>query len=381
MFGLLSMMAMVSGFSLPPPAGKYTTGTAAIELIDYDRQDPFAPNSSPRALMVSMFYPAQRTADHTSQALYLPQQTAALFADGFGVSKESLQSLTMSSVKQASYDRGETFPIILFSPGYRVPRLLYSAIAEDLASYGYLVITVDHPYDSILVEYSDGRVVMPKPPNGSYVPPPRVDTPSGMNQAIDVRVQDLSFVLDQLHKNNSVFVQHIPNFPSMIEVSQTKVGVFGHSLGGASSATVMLHDSRFLCGACLDGKMSGPVIKKGLDRPFLLMAAEGNTRANVSGWSDFWAHLRSFRRHIMIKGTTHGSFEDLSLLGETYATVNPDGTAPPNLINDLGTTKGNRIIETITVYVNSLFDKCFKRGSGALLDRLNLQYPEVLFEN
>lgn len=173
------------------------------------------------------------------------------------------------------------------------------------------------------------------------------------------------YVLNQLRKNNSVFAKHISNFSLVIEVSQTKVGVFDHSLGGA----------------CLDGKMSGPVIKKGLDRPFLLMGAKGNTRANVYGWSDFLAHLHSFRCHIVIKGTTHGSFEDISLVGETYASVRPDGTAPPNLINDLETIKGSRIIEIIKVYVNSLFDKCFKGDSGALLDVLNLQYPEVLFEN
>lgn len=375
------MIAMASGFSLSAPIGKYTTGTTVIELTDYGRLDPFAPSPSLRELMVSVFYPAQPSASQTSHAPYLPPKTAALFADGFGVSKESLQSLIMTSMKGASYDRAETFPIIFFSPGYRVPRLLFSALAENLASYGYLVITVDHPYDSILVEYPDGRIKMPQASNGSHIPPPRVDTTDCMNQAIDVRVQDLSFVLDQLRTNNSIFAKHIPNFPSVVKITQTKVGVFGHSLGGASSATVILRDSRFLCGASLDGKMSGPVIEKGLDQPFILVGAEGNTKANVSGWSEFWTHLRSFRRLILIKGTTHGSFEDLLLLGEVYATMSPNGTVPPNLFHDLGTIRGSRMIEIITVYINALFDKCFKKGSGALFDGPNLQYFEVLFEN
>lgn len=36
---------------------------------------------------------------------------------------------------------------------------MYSTSAGDLASQGYVVITVDHPYDAAIVEFPDGSVV------------------------------------------------------------------------------------------------------------------------------------------------------------------------------------------------------------------------------
>lgn len=44
----------------------------------------------------------------------------------------------------------------MFSPGLSASRLLYSAQARALASYGYIVITLDHPYDALFVEFPDG---------------------------------------------------------------------------------------------------------------------------------------------------------------------------------------------------------------------------------
>lgn len=376
------LIAATIAFSLPPPTGNYALGTVSFELIDYGRQDPFSSTPGPRALMLSVYYPMRQTTDHTtSPAFYLPAKTAATFADGFGVSQESLQSLRMHAKMGAPYDRRENFPVLLFSPGFRVPRLLYGALAENLASYGYLVIVIDHPYDSIWVEYPDGRVVTPELDQENRPRPPTVDDAFSMNQAINVRVQDLSFVLDQLLGNTSVFAENIPNFPSTNELVKAKIGVLGHSLGGASSATAMLRDRRLLCGASLDGKLSGSVIDQGLDRPFLLVGAEGNTLANVAGWLNFWANLRGFRSHLVIKGTVHSSFEDISLLGETYAQASATGAVPPNFLGEHEATRGSRAYEITTAYTISLFDMCFKGGSGLLLKGPHPRYPEVLFED
>ena len=277
------LVTMTAGFSLPSLTGHHPVGTVTLELIDHNRLDPFAPVPEPRHLILSIFYPAEPCADSSTTAPYLPPRTAALFADGFGVPTESLRSLRLNAITDAPFHRSGDFPIVLFSPGFRVPRLLYGGTVENFASYGYVVITVDHPYDAILVEYADGQLVMAQVSNDTnHTQIPNVDEVIGLNQAIDVRVQDLSFVLDQLLKNSTVFAQRIPHFPSGTQLLRTKVGVFGHSLGGASSATLMFHDRRFLCGASLDGKLSGPVTEQGLDRPFLLVGAEGDTLNNVS---------------------------------------------------------------------------------------------------
>jgi predicted dienelactone hydrolase len=53
----------------------------------------------------------------------------------------------------------------------------------------------------------------------------------------------------------------------------SRVGRFGHSLGGATAAQAMFEDRRIDAGINLDGTPSGPVVNAGLDRPFMLVDA------------------------------------------------------------------------------------------------------------
>ncbi len=39
-------------------------------------------------------------------------------------------------------------PLIVLSPGFTMPRSTLTALAEDLASHGYVVAGVDHTYES-----------------------------------------------------------------------------------------------------------------------------------------------------------------------------------------------------------------------------------------
>lgn len=58
-----------------------------------------------------------------------------------------------------SSERNRKYPVVIVSPGHTVSRLLYSAQARALASHGYIVITVDHPYDPWIVEFPDGTEI------------------------------------------------------------------------------------------------------------------------------------------------------------------------------------------------------------------------------
>ncbi|NEC19255.1 hypothetical protein G3I50_13440, partial [Streptomyces parvus] len=56
-------------------------------------------------------------------------------------------------------DGGGRFPVVVFSPGLGGVRTQNTAWAEELASRGYVVAAVDHPYDSAAVVLSDGRTL------------------------------------------------------------------------------------------------------------------------------------------------------------------------------------------------------------------------------
>ena len=66
---------------------------------------------------------------------------------------------------------------------------------EDLASHGYVVAALDHPYDDVAFRLSDGRIVK------------EATRPSGgekllqyQRERVNVRAQDVRFVLDQLSR-------------------------------------------------------------------------------------------------------------------------------------------------------------------------------------
>ncbi|MER7343669.1 hypothetical protein ABT403_38400, partial [Streptomyces sp. NPDC000075] len=51
-------------------------------------------------------------------------------------------------------DGGGRLPVVLFSPGSGGVRTQNTAWAEELASHGYVVAALDHPYDSAAVVLS-----------------------------------------------------------------------------------------------------------------------------------------------------------------------------------------------------------------------------------
>ena len=121
-----------------------------------------------------------------------------------------------------------------------------SAQAADLASHGYVVVGVDVPGETLAVDLGDGALVPLSPAlaDPSY-------------ESVALRSRDLRFVLSRLG-----------SLQGAGRLDLNRIGVFGHSRGGATAADAMLIDRRIGAGVNLDGGMWGPVVKRGLDRPF-----------------------------------------------------------------------------------------------------------------
>ena len=93
-----------------------------------------------------------------------------------------------------------------------------------------------------MVEFPDGRLATPLP-NQSHVGP--------------ARLADTRFVLDELMRlrsgaNPDALHRKLPAGLSEA-IDTSKVGMFGHPLGGAMAAQAMAADSRIYAGIDLDG--------------------------------------------------------------------------------------------------------------------------------
>ena len=379
---LLSTAAIAGQVLLPKPNGVFQVGMGTMELIDKSRIQPFAPTVEHRRLMISLFYPVN-SREQTSPVDYMPPETAA-FEDGWQSSMYSLASPKGTFEKLALQLAGKSrktqktpdFPIVLFSPAEGTTRLYYSVIAQTIASSGYIVITIDAPYDVDIVEYPDGSEDLI---NQTVSANP---TAADINLAVSFRAQDASFVLDQLC-NASVVSQLLPGSSSQ-GLNVDRVAMFGHSLGGAATATAMLNDNRIAGGLAMDGALFGAVVQKGLDRPFMLMAHTNHTRANDgdladpdNSWFDIWPHLRGWRLDIILANSLHYTFSDFPIVLKTLGIV-PNATTANNLhVTDLD---GSRALKIVTTYVTAFLDLVLKSRPSPLLRGPVVEFPEVTFE-
>ncbi|WP_405063760.1 hypothetical protein OG474_19505 [Kribbella sp. NBC_01505] len=293
---------------LPAPTGPHAIGTRELHLVDHSRPDPW--RSGPRELMVSLWFPTLPLPG--ARAPYAGSAVAlALATEMAGYLQLSGDTVDLAgSLTHARRDApvARTAPTLLYSPGSGASRVIGTNQAEELASHGYLVVTVDHTGEAP-VEFPGGRVVMPCIP---------WEAPVAVRTATDTRVSDVRFVMNRLRV--------------------TRAGMFGYSMGGAAAASAMLVDRRIRVGVNLDGGMydgdePSEVARKGLDRPFLLFGAGDHSRATDPSWKSFWEAQRGWKREELLTDGGHGSLGDYQFTLPALARLNgvPSGALEPGL--------------------------------------------------
>jgi pimeloyl-ACP methyl ester carboxylesterase len=308
----LALATTATAIHLPRPNGKYGTGSSRAILIDHSHSDPYAAAAGikqDRRLMVSSFYPvALREQCLDLPSLYMPATTAA-FLDSeyaaYGIPNNTFASFDLVSCKPRGRQsvRNQVFPTVLFSPGLGNSRLLYSAMAQSLASEGFNVITIDHPYDADIVEFEDGSTVLAA----------EIDSDEQILAALDIRVQDVSFVLDQLTLKST----NQKLFGRRTCPKNEQYTIFGHSLGGATAAAATLSDKRLNGAIHLDGTFFGPLLTKGAAKPLMIMSHDGKNLTTDDSWAAVWNTTQKVTKvAVTIGHTAHGSYSDLPLIAD-----------------------------------------------------------------
>ncbi|KAI9759966.1 MAG: hypothetical protein M4579_001999 [Chaenotheca gracillima] len=373
--GITSAAASPSPAVLPKPSGPFGVSASAMELIDHGRADPFAPSHEPRKLMISAFYPSVRASQcQTELQPYLPPTTAAFenqeFA-AYGIPNNTFARLELSLCKPCSDKSApdlSTTPLVLFSPGLGNSRLVYSFLAQAIASAGYIVVTIDHPYDADIVEY----------PDGSFVGATNITTEAQIELALDTRVKDASFVLTSLSECSTI--SHLfPSRPKSIDTSHA--GIFGHSLGGAAAYSAILKDRRFVASANLDGAFYGnSALKQDKTKhPFLLFGHDGDNQTTVPSWKTVWSRLEGWKLELELGGSQHEAFEDLPVLAEALGLTSSPADSPLGqlLLATVGTINGTRASHIISDVMVKFFDFGLNGRSAGPLEEAVKSYHEL----
>ncbi|OGM47682.1 PAF acetylhydrolase family protein [Aspergillus bombycis] len=356
--------AVQAGSHLPGPSGPCRVQATHVKLLDSSRVDPFSPAHAKRATMATSYVPVN--CGHTKFASYLPPHTEAVtdqlvrsYGMPNGTTIKGLQIESGFDYNPDTSPSNKRYPVIIFSPGLTGSRLWYSLILESVASTGVVVISVDHPYDSSSVEFPDGSVIYGT--NVSAADP----------VALDTRVQDVIFTLDQLHDNPHLVP---PSFTGALELS--KVAIVGHSFGGATAAAAMLNDTRFAGGLNFDGALWGPVVEQGLDRPFINFGQANIPQESNDSWRKIWPRLRGFKRQLQLTDSVHITFTDFPLIRDAVGWPVKVRQASSEL---LGSLPGLRVRAILTEYIVASSMSFITGEKSRLLDGPSSEYPEVKY--
>ncbi len=229
------------------------------------------------------------------------------------------------------YPKGEQgkYPLVVFSHGGMSVNTSNESLYYELASNGYVVCSIDHPYHSMYTEYDDGESVYI---SGEYMrqlqkedaKADRQQSFAYYQQWMSLRTDDMNFVIDTVLDKAEDATAGMPY--SLVD--GTRIGVMGHSLGGSAAlglgrqrkdiGAVIAMESPFMCD--ITGVEDGEFVFISDDYPApVLNIYSGSSFANLAVWPQYAQNQRLMEKpqadsfYVNMQGVGHFSLTDLSL--------------------------------------------------------------------
>jgi len=329
-------------FELPAPTGNLPIGTTRWVVTDTSRDESFAPGRK-RDIEVIAWYPrAGATAATSAPYLRDGMEEVLSFARlaKLGDAFNGLASVKTHAMLDAPPSTMPArFPVILFQHGYTGLPSSHTALMEDLASHGWTVLNLIHPYEATGARLADGTVVTftdeknaMRPgimdvlnewgPEGGTMDKIVAATGeaekerlmrgylSGLkntDQVVKRWTLDAKYALDHLPKDG------VPGLVAA-KLDLSRLGVAGHSMGGVAGAQLCVEDRRCKAALNLDGiPQYGTMIDTPMPAPFLMVYSG---RAGRAGASDI-IYRRSASKYyrVDVNDTLHLDFTDMNYWG------------------------------------------------------------------
>ncbi|MCS5654218.1 MAG: hypothetical protein NZ825_16405, partial [Candidatus Marinimicrobia bacterium] len=211
--------------------GKYPVGTQNYYLVDPARPMWFTDDiNGPREISVKVWYPADQRG-LVKKAPYVNNQKviSEALSERLEVPNALMEragGIDCNSWLEATPAKGK-FPILIYSHGHQSLKIANTFQAEELASYGYIVVAPDHTYDAAITVLANERVVYSKSRlPGNNQRPSEEDMIARVQKQLKIRTEDVSFLIDKMLQQSA----SADNF--MANADTSKIGIFGHSFGG-----------------------------------------------------------------------------------------------------------------------------------------------------
>jgi pimeloyl-ACP methyl ester carboxylesterase len=391
-FAALALCAVVGGMvllallwrehkteiTLPAPAGHFAVGRTTYTWVNNDETDELALSpGAKREVVAWMWYPSV-AATTATPAEYLPAPWRKALERNSGVLMGQLLTRDLALVRTHSTPDPDVspeqraYPVVILRAGGGALTTDFTTLAEDLASHGYIVVGFDAPYRTFVVVLLDNRVVIRPPAND----PENLSADQAnrlINRLLPMWTSDTAFVVSQLEQLNAAD----PSGKLTGRLDMQRLGMFGHSFGGATALQFCHNDPRCKAGIDIDGAPYGNVVQEGLKQPFLFILSDHSreladpaSRQIHLDMQSIYDRLPSGRLFITIRGANHFSFSDQMLVKSHYV------IGMMRLLG-VGGLDGRRGLAITAEYVHMFFDVYLKGAPAESLRKASQLYPEV----
>lgn len=345
--------------TLPQPTGNFNIGTVVSDFTDSNRMETLSKETGkPREIAVQFWYPTDDTSSESGEEI-----------SGAPISTEQ-----------------QSYPVLIFSHGAFGMRKSNASTCRELASHGYIVASIDHTYHSFYTSFADGRSAIVNNQFLNEAIGASIGDIQGeelfkmTHEWLNVRTADIELLIDSLEVGKLETQAAVLNG----HMDLTKIGLFGHSLGGAAAAEVSKKRDEVKSAIDIDGTMIGDitgigsdnkdiVTKESFNKPLMLMynssyeqqeAKETSYMPNVNAFNNSTKAAYS----LCIKDSGHLNFTDLPRIS-------------PFLSKKLGigAIDSFECIKIVNDYTLAFFDETIKGQHSTLLDGTT-NYKEVEFE-
>jgi dienelactone hydrolase len=372
------LSAALPVFEFPRPTGPFQVGTEVRHLTDLHRRETLSSNpSDPRELMVQIWYPVDPSFRGELAPYRSKEVTNWRTAQLVLVKTNAYLSAPLASAQRS-------YPVLVFSPSWSGQRVQNTFQIQELASHGYIVVAMDHPYGTDITVFPDGRIARTKLGVGEDYSSQEAfeHFVREAEQQVKVRAEDARFVIDKLEEFN----RQDPEGLLTGKLDLNQIGIFGHSLGGSVAAQACWLDARFKAALDMDGMVAGESAHEGSNCPIFFMMEDDVLPAKTAlpslssrdrrvaefGYEQAALMEVSLNKsggyRMVIQGTTHRNFSDSPFF------------SPLKSLTGAGPIPTKRCAQIVNQYSLAFFDKTLGGKAEPLLESLSHEFPEARLE-
>ena len=315
------------------PTGNYKVGQ---RTFFYNKSQ----SGNGRLLSFQIWYPT--SSDSNEKLPFRTEQVNSSASSFLGIPSfvtSYFSEIESNTILNAPAISNKIFPVLIYNHGYGGFTQVYQTVFEELASHGYVIVSVGHENESALLIKENGEVISNTTDNEFY----SKRAPELNGEEIG-RWQSLILSSDDTKENKEAYSKMLQLTPlhnesTSLWTSDTKaalekikiiniddkiiqgifdfdrIGIFGHSLGGATAGQMSFGKTKIKAGINLDGFQFGDLHENKLEVPFMFVSSnqEGNRHLRAL---TFINNSKQDCYQVTIKGFSHDNFTDLKYINE-----------------------------------------------------------------